>query len=152
MLRKVREAKQELYAQLEKERTIAKRAKEEFLKSRMRKVKDRKCCMCYPNDKLKVSWDILVTIVLIYSIFETPYTMAFSSVTSDMEESTGSLVFSYFIDCMFGADIIVSFISAYTNEEKVLIDDRKMVAKQYVSGWFVIDLIATLPFDRMIQG
>lgn len=31
-----------------------------------------------------------------------------------------------------------------------IVDDRKVIAKNYLSGWFFIDLIAILPFNLIL--
>lgn len=58
------------------------------------------------------------------------------------------------IDAIFLVDIIVNFLSAYQDEDLVMIDDKKIIAKSYLSGWFLLDSIAIFPFDLVatIQG
>ena len=35
-----------------------------------------------------------------------------------------------------------------------MIDDKKIIAKSYIKGWFFVDLTAIMPFDKMfrVQG
>lgn len=56
------------------------------------------------------------------------------------------------VDILFGIDIIVIFNTAYYDLEVELIDDRKEIAKFYLSGWFTIDLLAIIPFDRIMNA
>jgi hypothetical protein len=52
---------------------------------------------------------------------------------------------------MFLMDILIIFNTAYYNEDFKLIEDRKNIAKDYLTGWFAIDLVAIVPFDLFFQ-
>lgn len=32
-----------------------------------------------------------------------------------------------------------------------MVDDRKIIAKKYLKGWFIIDFLAIAPFDLIIH-
>ena len=51
------------------------------------------------------------------------------------------------IDLLFVFDIIIIFNSAFYNEFNEILDDRKVIAKNYLTGWFTIDVVAIIPFD-----
>ena len=51
---------------------------------------------------------------------------------------------------MFGMDILVSFDTALIGDEDELIEDRKLIAKDYLKGWFLIDLLSTVPIDKLV--
>jgi hypothetical protein len=53
---------------------------------------------------------------------------------------------------MFLIDIIIIFFSAIQTEDMEIIHDRKYITKEYLTGWFVIDVIAIFPFDLLIGG
>ena len=55
-------------------------------------------------------------------------------------------------DILFLIDIFVQFNSAYHTDDLVLVDDRKTVAINYLSGWFFIDVIAIIPFDLILPN
>ena len=56
------------------------------------------------------------------------------------------------MDLLFLLDIIVVFQTAYYDEDVELIDDRKQIAKTYLRGWFTVDLLAIIPFDKIIRS
>ena len=58
----------------------------------------------------------------------------------------------HFIDAMFLIDIILSFNTAILTDDMVLIDKRKDIAIYYVKSWFLIDVIACIPFDELINS
>jgi hypothetical protein len=33
-----------------------------------------------------------------------------------------------------------------------MVDDRKMIAKRYLKGWFIIDMVSIIPFDVLLQA
>ena len=56
------------------------------------------------------------------------------------------------INAVFIIDVFVCFFSAYYDEDNVLIKDRKTIALVYLKSWFLIDLVACIPFDRFFGG
>jgi len=53
------------------------------------------------------------------------------------------------IDILFLFDILVNFISAIEDENFQIVDDRSICFKEYMKGWFIIDVVAIMPFDLM---
>lgn len=53
------------------------------------------------------------------------------------------------IDCLFLIDIILTFNSATLDDDYETEFDRCKITKNYLKGWFMIDLIAILPFDLL---
>lgn len=106
--------------------------------------------MFYPEDQHKVYWDLFITGILLVSCIVTPWRIAFADLSID--EPLEWLVINYTIDCLFLIDILVIFNSAFHNDDFNIVEDRKEIAKQYLSGWFTIDLLAIMPFDLMIES
>jgi len=50
---------------------------------------------------------------------------------------------------MFYTDIILNFFTALETEDHQLEDEFRVVASNYLSGWFIIDLCSVLPFDQI---
>ena len=106
---------------------------------------NKKKCMIYPNNALKANWDMIVTLILIFTCMVTPYRIAF--VEEDDEFWT---VLNTSIDFMFLIDMILCFVSAYYTDEFELIEDRKTIAMNYLTSWFFIDFLAIFPFERIL--
>jgi hypothetical protein len=49
-------------------------------------------------------------------------------------------------------DIMISFISAYQKEDGTIEINLKNIGFNYITGFFAIDLIATLPYSLIIQS
>ena len=116
---------------------------------RFRKVKNGKL-LFYPEDQYKIMWDLFITLILMISCIITPYNIAFSS-DQDGKEPIQWRVINYSIDLLFAIDIIVIFNSCYYDEDFVIVEDRKTIAKDYISSWLVIDLVAILPLELILK-
>lgn len=103
--------------------------------------------MIYPNNELKGNWDAVVTLILLFTCMVTPYRIAFHDSDPPGWEITNTV-----IDVFFAIDIILSFNSAYYSDEYDLIENRFVIAKNYIFGWFWIDFLAIFPFERVFTG
>jgi len=55
------------------------------------------------------------------------------------------------IDLCFGLDMILSFQTAYFDEtSQKLVFSRKLIIRRYTSGWLSIDLVSTVPIDKLV--
>lgn len=43
----------------------------------------------------------------------------------------------------------MSFRTAYVDEQGTIVTDQQQVALRYIKGWFLLDLLSTVPFDLM---
>ena len=104
--------------------------------------------MIYPYDKTKQVWDLICGVCLVISCLMIPYHLAINF--NDMEVDNFAIG-NDIIDICFFIDILVTFNTAVPVSQVKLIDDRKMIAKMYLKKWFWIDLIVTIPFNRLIS-
>lgn len=97
---------------------------------------------------MKTFWDLFIGFILVVSCSVTPYHIAFY----DLDESIGIWkVLNYSFDIAFGIDLILQFLSAFYDDDFYIIDDIKIIAMNYLQGWFIIDVTAIFPFD-IFQG
>ena len=78
----------------------------------------------------------MITLLLFTAIY-IPYRVSFLD-----KVSTGWLVVEYLVDILFFTDIPINFLSAYMDNEKNLVTEKKKIAINYLKGWFIIDAIA----------
>lgn len=65
----------------------------------------------FAQDPRKLYWDLFVGIMIVYSMILIPWRIAFK------QDATGAwLTFDYFVDGVFGADILLCFNTAYYEE------------------------------------
>ena len=58
-------------------------------------------------------------------------------------------IFERFMDCLFLIDIIVNSLSAYKDKHEEIQTSYKLIFYKYLTGWFLIDVIAIIPFDMI---
>lgn len=107
----------------------------------------RKKFLFYPDDFIKIFWDIFISIVLLISCFITPFNLAFPDLEKEIKWYR---IMSLSMDLLFLVDILINFNSAYQSETYQTTDDRKEIACKYLKGWFSIDFLAIIPFDIIL--
>uniref|UniRef100_A0A8C9Q2A4 Potassium voltage-gated channel subfamily H member 7 n=1 Tax=Spermophilus dauricus TaxID=99837 RepID=A0A8C9Q2A4_SPEDA len=107
----------------------------------------------------KAVWDWLILLLVIYTAIFTPYSAAF--LLNDREEqkrrecgySCSPLnVVDLIVDIMFIIDILINFRTTYVNQNEEVVSDPAKIAIHYFKGWFLIDMVAAIPFDLLIFG
>ena len=68
----------------------------------------------------------------------------------NLEKNIFLQVFDYSVDVFFFCDIIINCITPIIDERGAVITDSKDIFYNYLKGWFIIDLFATMPFELFI--
>ena len=103
--------------------------------------------MIYPEQSFKIFWDLFLGGVLLFSCMTTPYRIALVEV-----DSVEWIIANAVVDILFTIDIVLIFNTAFYDDDFVLVDSHKQIAKTYCKGWFFIDALAVLPFDFMLDS
>ena len=53
---------------------------------------------------------------------------------------------------MFIIDIVINFRTTYISENDEVVSQPSKIAVHYFRGWFIIDLVAAIPFDLLLFG
>ena len=87
-----------------------------------------------PNDYRKVIWDFYCVFLLIYSIFEMPFSLAYRS--SSNCQITSIEIVNLFVDFCFCVDCCLSFITAYVDYETgiVVMNPSRIISRSCTSG------------------
>ena len=96
--------------------------------ARMTFRETKKEWLLYPEDNIKVNWDLFITNILLISCMITPWRIAFGEAEDPIEWK----LINYSIDGCFVVDICIIFFSAYYDEEFRIVEDRKQIAKTYI--------------------
>ncbi|XP_055359672.1 potassium voltage-gated channel subfamily H member 7-like isoform X2 [Betta splendens] len=105
----------------------------------------------------KAVWDWVILLLVIYTAIFTPYSATF--LLSDQEEASMQTcgyscspldVVDLIVDIMFIVDIIINFRTTYVNSNDEVVSQSTRIAVHYFKGWFLIDLVAAIPFDLLI--
>uniref|UniRef100_A0A672MM67 Potassium voltage-gated channel subfamily H member 2 n=1 Tax=Sinocyclocheilus grahami TaxID=75366 RepID=A0A672MM67_SINGR len=106
----------------------------------------------------KAVWDWLILLLVIYTAILTPYSAAF--LLNGDEDSSGQNcsyscsplnVVDLIVDIMFIIDIIINFRTTYVNANDEVVSHPLRIAVHYFKGWFLIDMVAAIPFDLLID-
>ncbi|OMJ85032.1 hypothetical protein SteCoe_13754 [Stentor coeruleus] len=97
-----------------------------------------------PTSPIKKVWTIINMILLMWTASVTPYEICF------IDDTSGAWFgIDLVIDILFFIDIVINFVSAYPDFEGKLVTDRKKIFRNYMTGWFFIDIIGVLPFQYL---
>ena len=98
-----------------------------------------------PENSLKLSWDVLGFLIIVYQAVLVPYQIGF-----DVKSEGDLKSIEYFVQAFFVADIFLNFNTAYYQLGTLVVNRRK-IAKQYLQAWFWLDLAATFPYESCIR-
>ncbi|XP_032250180.1 voltage-gated inwardly rectifying potassium channel KCNH2 isoform X4 [Halichoerus grypus] len=108
----------------------------------------------------KAVWDWLILLLVIYTAVFTPYSAAF--LLKETEEGSPApdcgyacqplAVVDFIVDIMFIVDILINFRTTYVNANEEVVSHPGRIAVHYFKGWFLIDMVAAIPFDLLIFG
>uniref|UniRef100_A0A672GXC4 Voltage-gated inwardly rectifying potassium channel KCNH2 n=1 Tax=Salarias fasciatus TaxID=181472 RepID=A0A672GXC4_SALFA len=103
----------------------------------------------------KAVWDWLILLLVIYTAILTPYSAAFL-----LSDQVGAPLCGYscsplnvvdlIVDIMFIIDILINFRTTYVNSNDEVVSHPVRIAVHYFKGWFLIDMVAAIPFDLLI--
>uniref|UniRef100_A0A3P8VF43 Potassium voltage-gated channel subfamily H member 2 n=1 Tax=Cynoglossus semilaevis TaxID=244447 RepID=A0A3P8VF43_CYNSE len=99
----------------------------------------------------KAVWDWLILLLVIYTAIVTPYSAAFLLNDQSCGYSCSPLnVVDLIVDIMFIIDILINFRTTYVNTNDEVVSHPLRIAVHYFKGWFLIDMVAAIPFDLLI--
>jgi potassium voltage-gated channel Eag-related subfamily H member 5 len=92
----------------------------------------------------KTSWDWMILFLTFYTSIMVPYNVAFEWKTSD---SIPTLATDSIVDIVFFIDIILNFHTTFVGPNGAVVSDPKVIRRTYLRSWFLIDLMACMPYD-----
>ncbi|KAK3109016.1 hypothetical protein FSP39_021204, partial [Pinctada imbricata] len=109
----------------------------------------------------KAVWDWIILLLVIYTAIFTPYAAAFQLSEMKSRPSNQSISSRYkdpltiidlIVDIMFIVDILINFRTTYVNKNDEVVSETGKIAVHYFKGWFLIDVVAAIPFDLLLFG
>ena len=104
-----------------------------------------------PNSIFSITFDSLLFIVTILSLYEVPLYLAINHDFCKREYFTLKDGVNYFIECLNIVDLFLGFFRAYYNWEEQLISKNRVIAKNYLTGWFLFDLFSSVPIYTIFK-
>ncbi|TRY58699.1 hypothetical protein DNTS_023108 [Danionella cerebrum] len=105
----------------------------------------------------KAIWDWIILLLVLYTAVFTPYSAAF--LLNELEDERRHIcgytcnplnVVDMIVDILFIVDIVINFRTTYVNQNDEVVTHPKRIAVHYIKGWFLIDMVAAIPFDLLI--
>ncbi|XP_070566834.1 voltage-gated inwardly rectifying potassium channel KCNH6-like isoform X2 [Ptychodera flava] len=118
----------------------------------------------------KAVWDWIILLLVIYTAIFTPYVAAFllnedekrtklnkdpaTRVNYGASNRYGDplVIIDLIVDVMFIIDILINFRTTYVNKNDEVVSHPGKIAVHYFKGWFLIDVVAAIPFDLLLFG
>ena len=105
------------------------------------------CRIRHPCEPFRLWWDRVLTVILLYSLMSIP-------VRACLEVGAVPLAWDWWldlaVDIYFLIDIATNFWVGFILDD-VYITDRSRIARSYLSCWFWIDLLTSLPITSFIE-
>ncbi|XP_070777287.1 voltage-gated delayed rectifier potassium channel KCNH8 [Enoplosus armatus] len=95
----------------------------------------------------KAGWDWLILLATFYVAVTVPYNVCFIGDDDDLTRST--TVSDIAVEILFIIDIVFNFRTTYVSKSGQVIFDARQICIHYLTTWFIIDLVAALPFDLL---
>ncbi|NWY71580.1 KCNH8 protein, partial [Erithacus rubecula] len=97
----------------------------------------------------KAGWDWLILLATFYVAVTVPYNVSFIG-HDELSTARSTTVSDIAVEILFIiADIILNFRTTYVSKSGQVIFEARSICIHYVTTWFIIDLIAALPFDLL---
>lgn len=96
-----------------------------------------------PENRYKIIWDIMLIISLVVFGLMSPFMINFYK----NETSPDYQTFEQIMAVQFMIDIIINFVTGYIDEQKRVITNLRMIWWNYLTSWFLLDLLSAFPFN-----
>lgn len=107
---------------------------------------DSKGWVTTPMDSTYRCWETFMVMLVFYSSWVYPFEVAFLSSSAPRKLYMADNI----VDLFFAIDIVLTFFVAYIDTRtQLLVRDSKKIAIRYLSTWFLIDVISTIPFEAL---
>ncbi len=123
------------------------RGKKSVLRSSKKTFNQWVFTIIHPYDRSRRIFDMTTVIWVLLLVFFLPLEIGFDW----YETVTWQKVLFTILDVWFALDILLNFRTGFVNHGTVVMDPKK-IASNYLSTWFVVDLLGTLPFEHMIRS
>jgi hypothetical protein len=99
------------------------------------------------DSKPKMIWDLLMIVVILYSVTIDPYISAFS--TKFNSQLTTETLLQIIIDFLFLCELILNFFTPFYKND-VLVENQRKIMLNYLKSWFILDFISAFPSSLIL--
>ena len=104
-----------------------------------------------PDSKLMQSWDGFTVVALLFTLLVSPYEIGY------LTEYTGPAAvvlywINQFVTLSFFTDCIFNFFRPYKDALSQKVKSHRKIAVAYLKGWFIVDVISTVPLTSSARS
>ncbi len=100
------------------------------------------------NDWFKSRWDLIIMLFATFNAFFIPLDVSFDDPAL---KASSFFIVNSIIDFFFFVDILIMFRTVFIDSTGNECSNSKLMAINYLQTTFIIDVIATVPFDTILQ-
>ena len=101
--------------------------------------------MINPTEWKHAVWDMFVSILIMITVVTMPLTIAWE----EMNEKC--FVMNVTFDLIFLLDVCKTFCTGFVDDNDAVIMDAKVVRNHYLTGFFVTDVVSSIPLDLIFK-
>ena len=97
---------------------------------------------------IKVLFDAYILLLTVISCIINLYFVCFP-----IEPNTSTNTFYWLMESQFYLDFILNFFTTYKDQDTLeIVKERRLIIKNYLKGWCIIDLLTLIPFSDLLEG
>jgi hypothetical protein len=109
------------------------------------------CCgpytpIVHPESVRLFLWILLGVLFVVYECFMTPYRLCFEAPAEGPY-----FIFEAVVNIYFIFDVFLHFFVSFRDQQGQIVMDHSIIMKKYVQGWFMLDVIASVPIDWILM-
>lgn len=104
--------------------------------------------LVHPFSAARITFDVITCLILLFQVVYLPIQLCFGYTDTF---SAASVSFEIFADLWFLADIYMNFCTCVQLDGKDCLMDPEDIANHYLTGWFPLDLISTIPLEIFFE-
>nr|XP_020460976.1 potassium voltage-gated channel subfamily H member 4-like isoform X2 [Monopterus albus] len=97
----------------------------------------------------KALWDWLILVATFYVAVTVPYSVSFMPYDHTITAARFTFISDVVVEMLFIVDIVLNFRTTYVNKSGQVVYEPRSICIHYATTWFVVDLVAVLPFDLL---
>ncbi|XP_043822027.1 potassium voltage-gated channel subfamily H member 3 isoform X3 [Dromiciops gliroides] len=98
---------------------------------------------------LRATWDGFILLATLYVAVTVPYSVCVSAAREPNEARGPPSVCDLAVEVLFILDIVLNFRTTFVSKSGQVVFAPRSICLHYVTTWFLLDVIAALPFDLL---
>jgi hypothetical protein len=101
--------------------------------------------LIHPYSNLHVSWDIMVSLLIVLTVITMPLSIGWDDLNRDF------FTMNLTVDIIFLFDVAKNFCTGIVDENDAVIMDKAIVRRNYLTGFFITDFCSSIPLDLIFR-